>query len=286
MADVIRIIPFNYIDTATSVTATSEATRFPVTNLQSNIKDRLWRSTSQSTQTITGTFPIVGGGAIFSAWGLWPGAQALYLNFVRFKIFDGTDLLFDSGLDRFTMPGSSAASWVTGEAFSNSTYAGSSGFRAPHVEYFTPVTTAESGPTFELTVQHNGTPTAGYFEARRLWAGAYVDAPFPADASSFTWRWVTTSQAKRAFGTSLRRLVGSKTKAFRFDTFLNSEADRAKWAAILYYCEPGAEVVVSLFQEGDKATQNDFTILGSVFNASMVAVSYGVWKVSFEVEES
>jgi hypothetical protein len=283
MTEYVRIVPINYVDTATSVAATSEATRFPVTNLQSNIRDRSWRSSNQSAQTITGTFPFITA-RTFSAWGLWPGAF-LYGNFVQMKIWDGTDPIFDSGLDAFTRP-SGIGDWLASNAFGTANYTNAGlASLAAHVEYFTPVASSQAGPTFELTVQHGGSPNGAYFEARRLWVGEYVDAPFPADASSFTWRWITTSRASRAFGGSLRRLVGSKVRAFRFDTLLDSEADRQTWANLLYFCEPGKEVVISLFQTVAKQHE-DFTILGSVVSAQIAAVSYGVWKVSLEVEES
>ena len=110
MTEYIRIVPVNYADTAT-LTATSSATRFPITNLQSNIRDRVWRSTDQATQTLDGNLPVIAPLTV-SAWGLWPGSLGMRLSYLRMNIFEGTDLTYDSGLHQFTQ--TMAVDWLGG----------------------------------------------------------------------------------------------------------------------------------------------------------------------------
>jgi len=262
----LRIVPVNFLDAAhcTDLAVSPAAvSTMPVTNLQSNIRDRVWRSTSLNAQVITGTF---GGNARrISHLSIWPadgssliGAQIA----VRMwsDVAQTTLVRNVAATDFFTFTGEVYNTFLWGIQSWGVANDDRTARLAPFSTWFTPIAVS----AFEITITNAGAVDTPYFEARRIVIGDYVEAPYNALIGAAP-AWRSGSQHQRSVGGALRRLSRARWRELRFETVFGTEADRSAWADLIYVSDPANEIVVSLFP-GDAVpkTERDFTVLGSL----------------------
>lgn len=262
----LRIVPENWIDAdhCADLAVTSEASAsYAVENLQSNVRDKVWRSSSLAAQVITGTF---GGNARqISHLSIWPadgssliGAQVA----VRMwsDVAQTTLVRNVAATDFLTPTGDNWNEFLWGIQQWGVANEDKTARLAPFVTLFTPIAVS----AFEITITNAGAVDTPYFEARRIVLGDYVEAPYNA-AYGAAPQWRSASEHRRTVGGSLRRLARAKWRELRFDTIFATEADRSEWADLMYLCAPEREILVSLFPANASAKkERDFTVLGSL----------------------
>jgi hypothetical protein len=262
----LRIVPENWIDAdhCADLAVTSEASEsYAVENLQSNVRDKVWRSTSLDSQVITGTF---GGNARqISHLSIWPAdGSSLIGATVAVRMWSDvaqTTLVRNvSATNFFTPTGDNYNEFLWGIQQWGVANDDKTARLAPYLSWFTPVAVS----AFEITIANAGAVDTSYFEARRIWIGDYVDAPYNASLGASP-QWKSGTQHRRTVGGSLRRLSRAKWRELRFDTVFATEADRSEWADLMYLCAPEREILVSLFPANASAKkERDFTVLGSL----------------------
>lgn len=260
-----RLVPVNYFDAdhCSDLAVTSEASAsYAIENLQSNVRGDTWRSTSTHTaQVITGTF---GGNARqISHLSLWPADGSSGIGMViRVRMWSDvaqTTLVRDvSGASFFTPTGEVYNTFLWGIQSWGVHNDDKTARLAPFVTWFTPIAVS----AFEITITTDGAVDTEYFELRRIWIGDYVEAPYNALYGAAP-QWKSGSEHSRTVGGSLRRLSRWTRRELRFETVFGSESDRAKWMDLSYLCDPGNEVVCSLFQDGTQRDR-DFMVMGSM----------------------
>lgn len=265
----LRLVPTNFLDTdhCTDLAATSEAsaTLLAATNLQSNVRDKVWRSTSLASQSITGSW----GGNVrqISMWGIWPagdGTSSLIGATERVRLWRDvakTDLVYDSGtIDHFTFTGENYNTFLWGVQQWGVDNADKTARLAPRVKWFTAVPAS----AFQIDIANAGAVDTNYFESRRICLGDYVEAPYNALFGASP-QWKSASELQRTVGGSLRRLTRARWRELRFETVFGTEADRARWSDLQYLCDPSREIVISIFPgDSSEKKERDFTVLGSL----------------------
>ncbi len=285
----LRLVPVNFLDAdhCSDLAVTSEAsTSFAVENLQSNVRDRVWRSTNLNSQVITGTF---GGNARqISHLSIWPAdGSSLIGATVAVRMWSDvaqTTLVRNVAATNFFTP--------TGEVYNTFLWgiqswgvdnADRTARLAPFSTWFTPVAVS----AFEITIANAGAVDTTYFESRRIVLGDYVEAPYNA-AYGAAPQWKAGSSHRRTVGGSLRRLSRQSWRELRFETIFDTEADRSAWADLQYVCDPSKEVLACLFPEhATPKVERDFTVLGSLETLNpMVFENVNMHRLQLAIVES
>lgn len=284
-----RLVAVNFMDedhvTDLAVSPSAHA-NYPITNLQNDVSSDTWRSTSLASQEITGSF---GGNARrISMWGIWPslGSSSLLGAKVRVQLYSDAarvTQVYDSGtLDVFTPTGEVWGTFPWGAHPWGVEHGHHQVRRTPLVRWFSAVSVG----SFKITITNSGAVDTSYFEARRFVLGDYVEAPYNAllgCSASFK----SNSERTRTRGGTSRRARKATWGALSCEIVLDSDETRAAWHSLCYACDPGAEIVFSLFQSGDGARlDQDFTHLGSlnVINP-IVWENVNFHKLRIEIEE-
>lgn len=258
-----RIVPVNDFDDAVLTVTPSAFSTLPATNLQSNVRDRLWRSPNLDQQVLT--FNWAGNVRRVSHFSMWPSAQASSLigATVRLELF--SDLAMATGVldqtwDFFTFTG---AAWGV-DAWGVFRWGVADDDRTARLAPLSKWFSAVNASAGRITVANGGAVDTPYFEARRIVLGEYQEAPYNALVGAAP-QWKSNSEHQRTIGGSLRRLRRAKWRELRFETVFSTDADRAKWSDIVYACDPGQEAVISLFPgDASERDERDFTVLGSL----------------------
>lgn len=260
----LRIVPVNFFDEVEDLAVTSEASAsLAIENLQSNVRGDVWRSTNLNSQVITGTF---GNNARqISHLSIWPadgssliGAQVA----VRMwsDVAQTTLTRNVAATNFFTPTGDNYNEFLWGIQSWGVDNDDRTARLAPFVTWFTPIAVS----AFEITITNAGAVDTSYFEARRIWLGDYVEAPYNAALGAAP-AWRSSSEHRRTVGGSLRRNARARWRELRFETVFASEADRSAWADISYTCDPAEEIVISLFPgHATPKVERDFTVMGSL----------------------
>lgn len=281
-----RIVPVNDFDDSVLSVTPSAVSTLPITNLQSNIRDRLWRSPNLDPQTFTGHWN--GNVRRVSHFSLWPSAQASSLigATVRLELFSDTAMatgVYDQTWDFFTFTG---AAWGV-DAWGVFRWGVADDDRTARLAPLSKWFTAVNASAYRITVANGGAVDTPYFEARRILLGEYQEAPYNG-AYGMAPQWRSNSEHQRTIGGSLRRLVRAKWRELRFETIFSTDADRAKWSDIVHACDPGAEVLVSIFAANvSERLERDFTVLGSLETLNpIVFENYQFHRAQFAFTES
>lgn len=285
-----KIVPVNFFDAehcSDLAVSPAAATNFPVTNLQSNARDTTWRSADLSAVSITGSF---GGNARrVSFWGLWAAAAGSSLIGAQVRVRHWSDaakttVSYDSGTLNFWTPtGENYNEFAWGAHPWNCEHGDRTSRLAPKARFHSAV----SSSAFQIDITNAGAIDTSYFEARRLWIGDYVEAPYNAGIGAAP-QWRSSSQHQRSIGGALRRLVRAVWREMRCEIALNSEAHRKAWSDLCHVAEPGKEIVFSLFEEADGERRfRDHIVLGSleVLNPA-VWENLEFWKLQLAIVES
>lgn len=263
----LRIVPVNFLDSThcsdLAVSPVAE-TNFPITNLQSNVRDRVWRATSLNAQTITGTFG--GNCRQISHLSIWPAdGSSLIGAQVAVRMWSDvaqTTLVRNVAATKFFTPtGQNYGEFLWGVHPWGVAAGDRTARLAPFVTWFTPIAVS----AFEITITNGGAVDTPYFEARRIWLGDYVQAPYNARPGAAP-KWDSSSSHERTpLGGSLRRRAGASWRELSFQTIFRTEADRSAWSDLLRVCDPAKEIVVSLFPtDASEKRRRDFTLMGSL----------------------
>lgn len=281
-----RIVPVNDFDDATISVAPSAVSTLPVTNLQSNIRDRLWRSPNLDQQVITGHWN--GNVRRLSHFSLWPSAQASSLigSTVRLQVYSDLAMatsVLDQTWDFFTFTGAAwgVDSWGVfrwGVADDDRTAR-----LAPLSKWFTAV----NASAFKITINNGGAVDTPYFDARRIVLGEYQQAPYNAGIGAAP-QWRSNSTQQRTIGGVMRRQARARWRELRFETIFQTDAERAKWSDIVHDCDPASEVLISLFPgNASERLERDFTVLGSLETLNpIVWENYEFHRAQFAFTES
>lgn len=260
----LRIVPVNDFDAATLAVLPGSVSTLPATNLQSNVRDDLWRSVNTEPHTITGSW--AGSVKTISHASIWPsgGSSCLIGSQVRLELFSdesATTSVYDTGtVNFFEWSGTGYGRGVYGAFRLGAANDDRTARLAPWVKWFTPV----YARSFRVTLTNTGAMDTPFFEARRIWLGEYHDAPFNAQRN-MGHGWASGSEVDRNRHGPLRRLPGGRWMELRFDAVFITEADRAKWSDIHYACDPANEIFLSLFPTAATERQRRaFTAIGSL----------------------
>lgn len=259
----LRIVPVNDFDSATLSVSPAAVSTLPVTNLQSNVRDDLWRSTDTTAHAITGNW--AGNVRRVSHFSLWPVGDGTSLigSTVRLQLYSDLAMsssVYDQTWDFFTPAGPGWGDEPWG-AFAWGVEADDRTARLAPLSKWFPYVDASA---FRITISSTGAFEGSYFEARRIWLGEYQEAPFNAQRN-MGHGWASGSEVDRNPFGPLRRKVGGQWRELRFDAVFTTEADRAKWTDIHYACDPGSEILVSLFPTASSERQRRaFTCIGSL----------------------
>lgn len=259
----LRILPTNFFDEATISVSPAAVSTLPATNLQSNVRDRLWRSPNLDRQVITGHWS--GNVRVIDAIGVWPsaGTSSLIGSKWRFEFFQDASLttsLYDTGeLDFFAFSGSAFGS----AGYGVEPYGVETSDRLARLAPLTKFFTAVNAASFRITVTNGGAVDTPYFEARRIWMADSVLAPYTARFGAQP-SWRSNSEHLRTLGGALRRLARAKWRELRIETFFTSEADRAAWFDIVGAASLDKEIVLSVFAGEATRRERDFTVMGSL----------------------
>lgn len=285
----------NHFDEVTDLAVTPSAlTNFPITNLQSNLRDKVWRSPNLNQQVITYSFG--GNGRYVSAWGGWPsGSRSSMIGAtIQHEMFSDASrstLVYDSGvLDWFTFtnPVWNQFPWGPGPWGMES---GDFTARlAPCARHITRVAVGSG----RITINNGGAVDTPYFEMRRFWLSEYTEGPYaPLIGMAPSWR--SQSQHQRSLSGALRRLaraargtLDGQHRELRCEIPFASEAHRAAWSDICHAADPGVEIVFSPFDYTDGARLfRDHIVMGSmeVLNP-VVWDNYQFWKLQLAIVES
>lgn len=281
-----RIVPVNDFDSATIAVSPSAVSTLPVTNLQSNIRDRLWRSPNLEPQVITGNW--AGNVRRVSHFSLWPSAQASSLIGARVRLEIFSDLamatsVLDQTWDFFTFTG---AAWGV-DAWGVFRWGVADDDRTARLAPLSKWFTAVNASAFRITISNGGAVDKPYFEARRVVLGEYQQAPYNAQYGAQP-QWRSNAEQQRSLGGVLRRLRRGRWRELRFDAVFSSDADRAKWSDIVQACDPATEVLISLFPgNASERLERDFTVLGSLETLNpLVWENYQFHRAQFAFTES
>lgn len=259
-----RLVPVNYFDQSTDVAVFPSANAaYPITNLQSNARDRVWRSPNLNRQVILGSW---GGNARrVSCWGMWPedvscllGAKVLVQLYATASY--ATEVYNSGTLDFFTFTGTGWGDFTWGSHPWGVEVGDRTARLNPLLRYFTAV----SAGSFSITITNGGAMDSSYIGSRRFMFGDYVEAPWNILTGAMP-AWRSSSEQQRSIGGALRRLSRARWRELRCEIAMQDEADRAAWMDLCYAADPGNEIVFSAFQAADGARlERDFTVLGSL----------------------
>lgn len=264
----LRILPENHFDVATVTVTPVAVAAAPVTNLQSNIRDRYWRSPNLNPQVIEGNWG--GNGRVISAMAIRGGSRGLMGMRGRLEIFGDlakTTTVHDSGVvDFFTFGGPGYGLF----AYGGGPYGLDSTDKTAHLALFALYFAGVVGFAFRLTLYNGGAIDTSYMELSRIWLADYVDAPFnPQFGAAPQWR--PASQVRRTVGGTLRRLARPRTREMRFTIELDSEVARYTWSDLMYLADPSVEIVLSVFAGEGSRRERDFTVMGSLETLNAMA---------------
>jgi len=237
----LRITPRNFHDEAT-VTVSTAATGFPVTNTNNCIRSRTWRSTSTATATISGTFST---GYYYRGNSLALFQHNGHGGFVRLELFNDTawtSVNYDTGTINLSNVSDPSTSYEWGLIGLGIDY---NPFKAldPYWLYFQ----QSIFKSYRITLSGLVSPRT-YWEVGRVFLGKHFTAGInPAYGAALGMSDLTDSNRSR--GGSLRTNVGASWKTAAFDLNWMSEDDAISWLDIMRYCGTGRDFVISMFPE-------------------------------------
>lgn len=248
----VRILAPNVVDLATLTTSPAANASYPVTNLQSPVRSREWRSTGLATQNIFGDIPSssINGFAI-TRHNL--SNAATYRLRIWNTIGQAGTLLYDSGtLTLGNVIGWGEFDygfdpWGGGNIFTGWDYVQTS-------RWFTLVASARS---FSLVLTDAGNPD-GYMAISRMFLGDYFE-PLKNMSYGLRLSWQEASQQFRASGGTLRTDGSIPYRRWSFRLEALSEAERADLFTIAEYLNLSEDMFLSCFPESEGAVERDYS---------------------------
>jgi len=275
----LRIAPRNFHDEAT-VTADSEATGFEVINTQNDIRTRVWRSTSSSDATVSGTM----GDNIdrtISVFGMF--LHRCHGGKIQFKLYSDTawsSLVFDSGaVDVINIIPTDGMSWGY-----NAFPSYSAGDLDPFIEFqpywlWLDPTACKS---YKIVLSnHSSDFGRAEWQASRFFLGNYVEMLRQPDFGATLAR-VDLTDRNRSRGGSLRTNVGSSYRTMEMNLGALAETERAAWLDIMNWTGTGRAFLISLFPEEGTRFERDHIMLAKF--VSLNAIGREVHRLTHRIQ--
>lgn len=274
----LRIVSDNAIDRASSLAASSAAGALVASNLQLEIKSRVWRATGTSA-TLTAT------------WGAAEPVSCVALPFcnlspaarIRVRGYSDTgggSLVLDTGaVPACPAPAVVLRGW--GALLSTGANAYGYGGGAYARVWF------EQTNVRRLVVDlADGGNAAGYIEASRLVAGAYWSPVYNADSGAALTLQDQGSHYRTDAG-DLMTDIGTRNRKLSLNLLCMPPADRAAFASILRGNGMANPLFFSLLpEEADTAMERDHQIYGKVSQMSAITLAqFGAYSGQLEIEE-
>jgi hypothetical protein len=274
----LRIVSDNAIDRAASLVASSAAGELVASNLQLEIKSRVWRATGASA-TLTATWnaaePVSCVALPFC--NLSPSAT---IRVRGYSDAGGGSLVLDTGaVAACPAPAVVLRGW--GALLSSGANAYGYGGGAYARAWFGQVNVRR------LVVDlADGGNAAGYIEASRLIAGAYWSPVYNADSGAA----LTLQDQSNHYRTDAGDLmtdIGARNRKLSLNLLCMPPADRAAFASILRGNGMANPLFLSLFPEdADVAMERDHQIYGKASQMSAVTLAqFGAYSSQLEIEE-
>lgn len=271
----LKIISNNVIDSALTLTATSEATGHLIAETQDNIKSKTWRSTTLATQTITATWStgqdIAGVGLAFTNLIVGSTVQVKLYTLVA----DGSPAL-DSGIKTINF------AYDPPQGF---TSIGSDSFGFGGGGYFSTFFTETNAEKMEIIVTSASNPDS-YMEISRIVTGAVWSPEFGFQKGA-TAGYVDTTKSSRTDSGNSFVDRGIISREIRLDLGTLRASDRAALDQI--FRSTGEHFPIYLSMYSGSATESEEVggqIYGRFSKPSILKVTVpGFYQSAFNVEE-
>ncbi len=238
----LRIVPLNHHDAATLTNSIAPATGFLVTNTQNSTRSLVWKSPDGTAQNIKGTLAASRSATFFGMF-LHSAAGGS----VRLQLFSDaawvTQVYDSTALAASNITSTDVYDWGNS---SNDQFRSS----GPYWLWFA-ATTFQS-----YTISFSGTPTAGYWQASRIWLGKAFEVGVNPDYGA-TLGFATLTDRNRSRGGSLRTNVGPTWRVMQMDLNALVEAERGTMVDIFQYLGTGRDFVLSLFPADGTRLERD-----------------------------
>jgi hypothetical protein len=260
----LRVIYQNLADTAT-ITASSTASGYPVTNLQTDTKSTWHRSTSAGTVTYTlnwGTAQTIGG-IVLPCTNLSKNASIL----VRF--YDGANTQLNSGTIATTAcVDSPIQSWTNPNG--NQFVYGAVSKSAWWLEQQSSVVRK-----VEIQLQDSSNP-AGYIDCARIICGPYWQPKYTADRQNLSVTSTDTTENTRTDSGSLVSDQGFVYDELQFSMSTLEDLDRDELVKLLQRVGTSRYLLFSVFPDNNNSrTEQLYTVYGKRTNSAIQYVLAG-----------
>lgn len=278
MSNGMKMIAVNQGDVATMTASPAVVATLPVTNLQTQPRAAVMRTTSTADQQVKLTWPAA---KLLSAVALVRHNLSSAATW-RIQVYSDaawTTLIYDSGAV-LAAPGKALGDLAWGldplgaSVFTGWSYAFSS-------LYFAPV----AAQSVKITLSDTGN-AAGYLEASRLFVGAHIEPQYTV-SYGVKLGWKENTVTTRTDGGSLRSdpTLPYRTLSFNLDWIV--ESDRAVLLDALRQVGKRQDLWVTIFPGVGGAKERDYSMTAKVVNSPDLAhPSYGTYAAQFDLEES
>lgn len=253
----LRIVPRNFHDEAT-VTTSSAATGFDVTNTQNTARDTVWRSAVSTTTTVSGTFSR---NRVVNFFGMFRHRN--HGGSIRVQLY--SDAAWTTQVDD---TGTVAINKIVGGSGDTAYAWGDDPYGAgqydplltdsPYWFWFATSRTIRSYKATFSSISSTYWPGT-YWQASRFWVGLGFEVAInPVYGAALGWQ--DETDRNRTRGGSLRTNLGAKWKTIKWDFDAIAENEVPVWLDILANAQTGKDIVVSLFPNDGTRKERDHII--------------------------
>lgn len=272
----LRIIYDNIADKATSLTASTTSGSLVASNMQTDLKSTVHRSTGLSVvYTVTWSTTQSIGGIGLPATNLSGDAT------VRVQLYSDqacTTQVADSGTI-YACFGSDLELWnwslpLNANAF---VFGGASKTSV----WFSNQQVAKG---CKITLTDSATNTAGYIDCARLVIGPYWEPQRNIQKGSLNIEIVDTSTRERSDSGDLLATRSNLYDSLKFDLAFLEEADRQQVMRIARLCGTSRNLFITIFNSSNDVLAQDSTIYGKIINFATTQQFYGFFSTPLEIE--
>lgn len=267
-----RIVPKNDWDDATLTVSAAEEDGFPVQNTQNTIRDKTWRTTSNSSQSVTGVWASAITLSHFSMW-----RHLNHAGSFRWQLYSdaaATAGLYDSAaLSATCYSAAEPYTWSSGTNDPLKT-------KAPSWLWYSEIALVRAA---KLTF--SGTPSQAYWLASRIFCGRYMGlAVNPVYGLQLGQQ--TLTERGRSQGGSLRTNEGESFRTLNFDLNDINENELASWMDIREYAGTSKDVVASVFPGDGTRLEALNMICGRMMNLNDIGRQVSRLTMRVQIEEN
>lgn len=267
----IRIIHDNAFDRASSVVASSTAGNLTVSNLSTEYKGQVHRSTTTNvTYTVNWSSPETVNGVCIPATNLTASAT------IRVQLYTNTTLLADS-TTIYACPGDELDLWNWSQSLNANAFVYGGAARTA-VWFSTPVSCNKCVVTITDT-----TNTAGYIDCARLVIGQYWEPKYNVSNGISVTLNDTSSNTRNESG-DLLSSRGVVHDVLSFDFSVLVESDKQELLRIMRRVGSHKNILISIFPDGNSLLEQSHMIYGKRSNSAINTALYGIYKHSMDIE--